>query len=398
MANRSASNSTVGAKKNRLANRVGNVHQTALRRISARCAEIGGVNLSQGVCDVDPPPQVLDAVKKAIDEGRAAYSNLAGIVELREAIARKLQSFNGINADPQKEIAVTVGAAGAFACAAMATLNPGDEVVVFSPFYSYYTDTLALLDVKVRFVPTHPPDWKYDPSTLREAFGDNTKMVVINTPSNPTGKVFAQEELQEIAALAKEHDALIVSDEIYEYITFDTSHISAATLPDADNRTITLSGASKTYAVTGWRVGYATGPADIVEKMLVVNDLYYICAPTPLQYGLLAGLELPDCYYDEMRDEYRNKRDLLADTLTRIGFTPYMPQGAFYMMADFEMGRYPNSMHAAEEILETVGVATVPGAPFHANPDDGDTQLRFCFAKRWDDLKKACERLSKLKS
>ncbi|HNO78616.1 MAG TPA: pyridoxal phosphate-dependent aminotransferase [Phycisphaerae bacterium] len=398
MSDSTISNSTVGIQRSRLADRVGNVHQTALRRISARCAEIGGVNLSQGVCDVDPPPEILTAVKTAIDDGRAAYSNLSGIVELREAIARKLQSFNGISADPMREIAVTVGAAGAFACVAMATLNPGDEVVVFSPFYSYYTDTLALLDVKVRFVATHPPDWSYDAADLRDAFGPKTKMVVINTPSNPTGKVFSRDELAEIAALAKAHDALIVSDEIYEYITFDAEHVSVATLPDADNRTITLSGASKAYAVTGWRVGYAVGPADIVEKMLVVNDLFYICAPTPLQYGVLAGMELPDRYYAELRSDYRAKRDLLADTLRTIGFTPFMPQGAFYMMADFGAGRFPNSMAAAEEILESVGVASVPGAPFHAIPAEGETQLRFCFAKRWDDLKEACRRLTGLRS
>ncbi len=398
MSHSEVSNSVVGAGRSRLADRVGNVHQTALRRISARCAEIGGVNLSQGVCDVDPPPEVLAAVKAAIDDGRAAYSNLAGIVELREAIAKKMQSFNGIHADPQSEIAVTVGAAGAFACVAMATLNPGDEVVVFSPFYSYYTDTLALLDVKVRFVATHPPDWSYDSAALRDAFGDKTKMVVINTPSNPTGKVFSRDELAEIAALAKAHDTLIVSDEIYEYITFDADHVSVATLPDADNRTITLSGASKAYAVTGWRVGYAVGPVDIVEKMLVVNDLFYICAPTPLQYGVLAGLQLPDRYYAELRKEYREKRDLLARTLDDVGMTPYVPQGAFYMMADFGRQRFANSLKAAEEILESVGVATVPGAPFHAKPEDGESQLRFCFAKRWDDLNEACRRLLTLKS
>jgi aminotransferase len=388
----------VGGQRSRLADRVGNVHQTALRRISARCAEIGGVNLSQGVCDVDPPPEILAAAKAAIDDGRAAYSNLSGIVELREAIARKMKKFNGIDADPLKEIAVTVGAAGAFACVAMATLNPGDEVLVFSPFYSYYTDTLALLDVTVRFVATHPPDWTYDSAALRGAFGPRTKMVVINTPSNPTGKVFSRDELAEIAVLAKAHDALIVSDEIYEYITFDAKHVSVATLPEAHHRTITLSGASKSYAVTGWRVGYAVGPADIIEKMLVVNDLFYICAPTPLQYGVLAGMQLPDRYYDQLRSNYRAKRDLLADTLRTIGFTPYIPQGAFYMMADFGAGRYPNSQTAAEEILESVGVATVPGAPFHARCDECETQLRFCFAKRWDDLNEACRRLADLKT
>ncbi|NOX58532.1 MAG: aminotransferase class I/II-fold pyridoxal phosphate-dependent enzyme [Planctomycetes bacterium] len=390
------SNSNVATGRSRVSQRVSRVHQTALRRISARCAELGGVNLSQGICDVDPPVEILTGAKEAIDSGLAAYTHLAGIPELREEIARKLLRFNNIEADPAREIAVTVGAAGAFACAMMATLNPGDEVVLFSPFYSYYTDTLALLDVTVRFVATHAPDWSYDSKQLREVFCDKTKMVIINTPSNPTGKVFSRGELSEIAAIAKAHDAIIVSDEVYEYITFDAEHLSIATLPDAHDRTITLSGASKTYAVTGWRVGYAVGPADIVEKMLVVNDLFYICAPAPLQHGVLAAMRLGQSYYDKQRAAYRAKRDLLAGTLGDIGFTPFVPQGAFYMMADFGAGRYANSQAAAEEILETVGVATVPGAPFHANPDEGDQQLRFCFAKRLADLQDACDRLRRL--
>lgn len=369
---------------------------TALRRLSARCAEIGGINLSQGVCDLPAPAELKEAAKRAIDDDHAMYTNLAGIAELRAAIAEKLGRFNGLAVDPQTEIAVTVGSAGAFAAVVAALLNPGDEVVVFSPFYNYYIDTLKLFGAGVRFVHTHPPGWAFSAEELAAAFNPRTRMVIVNTPANPTGKVFSRAELVQIAALARAHDAWIVTDEIYEYITFDLPHLSIATLPDAAGRTITLSGPSKTYAVTGWRVGYAAGPAEVIEKVLVVGDLFFICAPAPLQHGVLAGLRLPDAYYTALRADYRGKRDLLADTLRAIGFEPYVPQGAFYMMADFGPGRYGSALAAAEAILESVGVASVPGAPFYADPAEGETQLRFCFAKRQADLEEACRRLRKL--
>jgi len=380
-----------------LAERVRDARQTALRRLSARCQEIGGVNLSQGVCDLPAPETVKEAARQAITGNKAMYTHLAGIQPLRDAIARKMRAFNGVECDPEREIAVTVGSAGAFAAVAMAVLNPGDEVVTFSPFYTYYTDLLKLLDVRVRFVQTHPPDWQYSGTELAAAFSPRTRLVLINTPTNPTGKVFHREELRQIAQFAERHNAWIVTDEIYEYITYDAPHVSMASLPEALGRTITMSGPSKTYAVTGWRVGYAVGPATVIEKMLVVGDLLFICAPAPLQHGVLAGMNLPDSYYAEMRADYRAKRDLLADTLRAVGFEPFIPRGAFYMMADFGAGRYRDALTAAESILEEVGVATVPGAPFFADPAEGNTQLRLCFAKSMADLEEACRRLRGLK-
>ncbi len=379
-----------------LADRVRDLRQTALRRLSARCAEIGGINLSQGVCDLPAPPEVKSAAQQAIADDQAIYTNLAGNADLRAAIAAKMLRFNGISCDPATDIAVTVGSAGAFGCVAMALLNPGDEVITFSPYYTYYTGALAMLGVTVRYVNTHPPDWAYDPAELERAFTPRTRMVLVNTPVNPTGKVFSPGELTHIAELARRHNVWIVTDEIYEYITYDAPHVSIATLPQAEGRTITLSGPSKTYAVTGWRIGYAVGPADVIAKVLVINDLFYICAPAPMQHGVLAGLHLPDAYYDTMRADYRRKRDLLTDTLRQIGFEPYTPQGAFYVMADFGRDRYPSALAAAETILEDVGVATVPGAPFYADPADGETQLRFCFAKKQADLEEACRRLRSL--
>ncbi|HRX83988.1 MAG TPA: pyridoxal phosphate-dependent aminotransferase [Phycisphaerae bacterium] len=379
-----------------LADRVRDAHHTALRRLSARCQEIGGVNLSQGVCDLPAPDALKDAATAAIADNRAMYTHVAGIHDLRDAIARKMQAFNGVTCDPASEVAVTVGSAGAFASIAMSVLNPGDEVVTFSPYYTYYTGALKLLDVRVRYVNTHAPDWRYDSKELAAAFSPRTRMVLINTPANPTGKVFSQDELREIAGLAAAHNAWIVTDEIYEYITYDVPHVSMASLPEAAGRTITMSGPSKTYAVTGWRVGYAVGPAEVIEKTTVVSDLLFICAPAPLQHGVLAGLHLPDAYYAQMRADYRAKRDLLADTLRAIGFEPFLPQGAFYMMADFGAGCYADALTAADTILEEVGVATVPGSPFFAEPAEGATQLRFCFAKSMADLEDACRRLKRL--
>lgn len=378
------------------AKRTGNIQLTALRRLSARCAEIGGVNLSQGVCDLPTPEVLRAAAKTAIDNDHSIYTHVAGITDLRNAIAEKLARFNRFTVDPQRELAVSVGSAGAFACAAMATLNPGDEVITFSPFYSYYVDALKLMDVSVRFVHTHPPDWRYDDNELTAAFGPRTRMILVNTPSNPSGKVFSRVELERIAALAKAHDVWITTDEVYEYMTYDTEHISAATLADAVGRTITLGGASKTFAITGWRIGFVAAPADLIERIKVIGDLFYICAPAPLQHGVAAGFRLGDDYFDGLRIDYRAKRDMLAETLKSIGFQPYLPQGAFYMMADFGDGKYPDSMTAAETILERVGVAAVPGAPFYPNSREGETQLRFCFAKRTADLEEACRRLSRL--
>ncbi|MFH0982943.1 MAG: pyridoxal phosphate-dependent aminotransferase [Planctomycetota bacterium] len=377
------------------AKRVGGARPSDIRRMSAICQEIGGINLSQGVCDQPAPDAVKTAAQRAIAEDHAIYTHLAGIKKLRTAIARKMAEFNGITADPDREIVVTVGSAAAFFCVAMVLLEPGDEVVLFSPFYNYYVDALRLFDVTCRFVDTRPPDWKYSSEELASAFSTRTKLVVVNTPCNPTGKVFAETELREIAGLARRWDTWILTDEVYEYITYGMPHVGMARLPEAAGRTVTLSGASKTYAVTGWRVGYAVGPAELIQRVGVVGDLIYICAPSAFQHGIAAGLELPQSYYTEMAAEYRRKRDLLVDTLRSIGWTPYVPDGAFYLMADFG-DRYPDGVVAADRILEQVGVATVPAASFYRDPSQGRTQLRFCFAKQMHDLEAACERLRRL--
>lgn len=381
---------------NPIADRVRDIRQSDIRRFSAICAAMNGVNLSQGVCDQPAPSAVKEGAKRAIDGDHAAYTNLRGIDELRQAIADKMKNFNGVACDPEKEIVVTVGSAGSFACAVLATLNPGDECIVFSPFYSYHVNLLKLFGVNVRFVDLAPPDWSYTKEALEAAFTERTKMIVVCTPNNPTGKVYTEAELLHIADLAEKHNAWIATDEIYEYITYDHEHISVARFPQARPRTLTLSGSSKTYAVTGWRVGYTVGPADIIDRMAVINDLLYICAPAPLQHGIEAGMRLSDRYYEEMRQDYRAKREMMVDTLGEIGFAPYVPDGSYYLLASFDRKRWPNATAATEAILKEVGVATVPGAAFYRNPEDGEDQLRFCYAKKMSDLEEACRRLRKL--
>ena len=379
-----------------IADRVKSVRQSDIRRYSAICAALGGVNLSQGICDQPAPEAVKRAAQRAIDDDHAIYTNLQGTSELRAAIAAKMSDFNGIECDTETEICVTVGAAGAFACAALATLNPGDECLTFSPFYSYHVNLVRMIGGEVRFVDLRAPDWGYDSKQLASAFTDRTRMVLINTPANPTGKVFSESELREIAELAERHNAWLVTDEIYEYITYDRPHVSVGRFPQARPRTITISGASKTYAVTGWRIGYAVGPAEIISRIAVLNDLFYICAPAPLQHGVQAGLGLPDSYYDEMRADYLRKRDLLVTTLREVGFTVYEPEGSYYLLAAFEEGRWPDATAAAEDILNELGVATVPGSAFYRNPEAGRHQLRFCYAKQMADLEDACARLRRL--
>ncbi len=380
------------------ADRVKTIQQSDIRRFSAICAAMNGVNLSQGVCDQPAPDVVKEAAKQAIDDNHAIYTNLRGTAGLRRAIAEKMRSFNGIECDPETQIAVNVGSAGAFACMVLSSLNPGDECIIFSPFYSYHVNLLKLLGINIKYVDLQPPDWQYSQEALAAAFTERTRMVLINTPGNPTGKVFTEAELLAIADLATKHDAWIVTDEIYEYITYDKKHVSIGRFPQAKERTVTISGASKTFAVTGWRIGYAVGPAEMIDRISVVNDLFYICAPAPLQHGIEAGLQLDISYYENMCADYLVKRDLLVDTLRSIGFSPHIPDGSYYMLASFAPDRWVDGTAATESILKQVGVATVPGSAFYRNPEDGKYQLRFCYAKQMKDLEDACQRLRKLGS
>jgi len=373
------------------------MQQSYIRRMTRECERVGGINLGQGVCDLPTPPEILTATSAAIQADRSMYSSFEGLPELRMQIARKLARHNGIEVDPATELVVTVGSAGAFACTCQALLNPGDEVIVFEPFYGYHVNTLRGLGLVPAFVPLARPDWGLDSERLAAAITPRTRAIIVNTPANPSGKIFSRPELEGIRDLCVSHDLLLLTDEIYEYIVYEDSHLSPATIPGLRDRTITLSGFSKTFSITGWRLGYACAPRELAERIGLVNDLLYICAPTPLQHGLATGMaQLSEEYYRELARDYRAKRDEFCAVLAEVGLTPHVPAGAYYVLADVACLEQENAIAAAMHILETVGVASVPGSSFF-NDSAGEGLVRFCYAKDWPVLREACERLRQLR-
>jgi aminotransferase len=360
------------------------------------CKKAGGINLAQGICDLPTHPLVQEGAIEAIRGHRSIYSEYEGILELRKAIAAKMAEHNRLPCDPEKEIAVTVGATGAFAMAFLALLEPDDEVVVFEPYYSYHLNTIRALRGKPICVTLRGDRFDIDEEQLRSAFSIRTKAIVVCTPSNPCGKVFTRHELSLIAELCNEHNIVAVTDEIYEYIVYDgVEHLSLATLPGMRERTVTISGLSKTFSITGWRLGYAVAPVELMKTIGVLNDLFYVCAPTPLQYGGASGLTVGPEYYEDLSRSYALKRNLMEDAVRRAGLRPIIPQGAYYMLADHSTLGWGTAREAARRLLETTGVATVPGSDFY-HGSDGDHLLRFCFAKEDEVLMEAGERMARI--
>jgi aminotransferase len=379
------------------ARRVQGLVQSDIRRMSRRCLEVGGVNLGQGICDQPTPDIVKAAAKAAIDADHSIYSKYEGIDPLRAAIAAKMAAYNGLPCDPDTEVLVTAGSTGGFVAATLSFIEEGDEVILFSPFYGYHLNVLRMARPVVRSVTLRGADWAFDRDELRRAFGPKTKAIVVNTPCNPCGKVFTREELAFIAELCVRHDCLAITDEIYEHILYDArTHVSLATLPGMRERTVTLSGFSKTFNMTGWRLGYAVAPAELTARMGVVNDLLYICAPTPLQHGVLAAFDLPAEYYARMSADYARKRQLTMEACDAAGLRSIPPQGSYYLMVDVRGAGFASDREAADALLSRCGVASVPGSSFYADPEDGRHQLRLCFAKQDKDLALACEGLARL--
>ncbi len=375
---------------NQISDRLRGLVQSDIRRMSRECERVGGINLGQGICDLPTIPELVEGACDAIASSKATYSKFEGIDLLRERIAAKIERFNGFTVDPASEIVVTVGSTGGFAAAALATLNAGDEVILFEPYYGYHLNTLKVLGVETKFVPLQLPDWSIDFDALRAAFGPKTRGIVVCTPSNPCGKVFTREELEKIAALCREHNVWVYTDEIYEYIVYDgRRHLSMAAV-DRDV-TITISGFSKTFSVTGWRIGYVAADRKVSQSVGLVNDLFYVCAPTPLQWGIARALEIGEEYYQSLATDYQKKRDLLADALTDGGFRPFVPQGAYYMLAEIP-DAFTDAREAAMTLIEEAKVASVPGPSFYAS-SAGDRLLRFCFAKDFGALEEACRRI-----
>lgn len=366
--------------------------------MSSECDRVGGINLSQGICDFPLHPILKNGVLDAMSEGMNHYTSHAGIPQLREAIARKAKQYNHIEADPEKNIIVTSGATGAFYSACAALLSPGDEVILFEPYYGYHQYTLLSLDLRPLYVTLEPPDWEINYQNLEKIITAKTKGIVINTPLNPSGKVFSQEELIRLSEICRKYGLIVFTDEIYEYILYDgLKHISPASLPEFSDNTITISGYSKTYSITGWRIGYCICDEKYAEKIGHVSDLIYVCAPAPFQFAVAKAIdELPQEYYIQLEKEFDYKRALMCNTLNEIGLDPYIPQGAYYVLANVKSIPGKTSKERALHILKKAGVAVVPGEAFY-HGEAGNELVRFCFAKPNNILEEACGRLKKLK-
>lgn len=373
------------------------VRRSALRSMSVECEKVGGVNLSQGVCDLEVPEAVRKAAHAAIEAGRNSYSRHDGTAELRHAVAARYERLIGRGIDPETEIVVTCGATGALYCACLALLEPGDEVILFEPYYSYHQSTLMATQAVPVYVPTSMPDWTFSAADLEKALTDRTRGIIVNTPSNPSGKVWSRAELELVAEFCVRHDLFVFTDEIYEHFVYDgLEHISLASLPGMWERTITISGLSKTFSITGWRIGYSVCAKKWAGPVGNFSDLIYVCAPTPLQLGAAAGLvELDDDYFRQLSAKYQAKRERLCTALDDAGLPPCVPSGAYYVLADVSSLPGNDSTARAMYLLHETGVASVPGETFFTGPE-GKAIVRFCFAKEDEVIEDACRRLQAL--
>jgi aminotransferase len=373
------------------------VLQSEIRNMSIECDKACGLNLSQGVCDTEVPLPVRTGAREAIEKGFNTYTHYAGLIELRQAIAAKQLAFSGMNVDPASEIVVSAGATGSFYCACLALLNPGDEVIIFEPFYGYHVSTLVATGGVPVYVRMEPGSWTFSDADLEAAVSLRTRAIMINTPANPSGKVFSMDELKRLAHFAEKHDLFVFTDEIYEHFVYDgLKHIAPATLPGMRERTITISGLSKTFSITGWRVGYSISDPRWTQTIGYFNDLVYVCSPAPLQMGVASGLmSVGNEYYVKISNEYKNKRDKICASLQKVNLTPHVPQGSYYVLADISRVPGLNSKERAMHILRETGVACVPGQAFY-HDDSGEDLARFCFAKEDIILDEACRHLERV--
>ncbi len=378
--------------------------QSEIRAMSVACDAVGGVNLAQGVCDTEVPEAVMEGAQRAMREGHNIYTRLDGIARLRRAIAEKVEASTGVRVDAEGEVLVTSGVSGGLHAAAMALFDPGDEVLVFEPFYGYHVGTLRSMRVVPVVIAMEGPaagktGWGLDLERVRAAVTSKTKGMIVNTPSNPAGKVFTRAELEGLAEIAREHELFVLTDEIYEYFVYgEAEHVSPFALPGMRERTILMSGFSKTFSVTGWRVGYLVADKRWLGSIGYFHDLTYVCAPAPFQHGCAAGLEeLGRPFYAKLALDHEQKRAMLVEALEGAGMRPDVPDGAYYILAD--ASRIPGTTAAekARELLRRTGVAAVAGSAFFAQGagerNRGEDLLRFCFAKKDRDLEEACRRL-----
>ncbi|HWZ54385.1 MAG TPA: aminotransferase class I/II-fold pyridoxal phosphate-dependent enzyme [Candidatus Acidoferrales bacterium] len=373
--------------------------ESVIREMTRLALQYGAVNLSQGFPDFPAPAEIKRAAQDAIAADINQYAITWGAKSLRNAIAEKFERSGGFAIDPEREITVCCGSTEAMMSTMMAIINPGDEVVVFEPFYENYGPDAILSGASPRFVKLHPPDWSFDPEELAAAFTPATKAIILNTPNNPTGKVFTRPELETIRDLCVRSGAFAITDEIYEHMLYDgAKHISMATLDGMRHRTITINALSKTYSVTGWRVGWAIASPEVTSAIRKVHDFLTVGAAAPLQEAGAMALKSPPSYYENLAKEYLARRDRLLGILTSAGFRCFQPRGAYYIMTDIASFGFPDDVAFAKYLVKDIGVAAVPGSSFYRNPADGRTHLRFTFCKTEKTFQAAAERLAKLKS
>lgn len=376
--------------------------ESVIREMTREALKHGAVNLSQGFPDFAAPEDIKRVAMKAIEDDINQYAITWGARDFREAIARKTKQYLGLDVDPETELTVTCGSTEGMIVAMMATVDPGEEVVIFEPFYENYAPDAILSDAKPRYVPLRPPDWSFDRDELRATFNSNTKAIIICNPNNPTGKVFTREEMEFIAGLCQEFDALCFTDEIYEHILYpregaEIQHISMAQIDGMRERTVIVNSMSKTYSVTGWRVGYCIGPPEITSGIRKVHDFLTVGAAAPLQAAGAYALALPASYYDQLQADYRARRDQLLPVLESAGFRTFRPDGAYYIMTDISGFGFTDDVEFTKHLIREVGVACVPGSSFYSDPERGAQQVRFCFCKKDETLQLAAERLEKLR-
>jgi aminotransferase len=383
--------------KQHINQRMAALAHSEIRAMTQACVQAKGLNMAQGVCDTPVPPVVLRAAAQAMERGKNVYSRFDGLPELRQTIAKKLAQYNGIAADPETDVTVSAGATGSFHCACLALLNPGDEVILFEPYYQYHISALLAVEAVPVTVKMQAPDWTFSVTDIERVITPRTKAIIVNSPGNPTGKVFSRQELESISAIAQQHDLFVFTDEIYEYFLYDgRTHVSLATLPGMADRTITIGGYSKTFSITGWRIGYSVAAARWAQAIGAMNDLLYVCAPTPLQAGVAVGIqELQDSFYRDLARDYQRKRNRFCQALAKAGLTPSIPQGAYYVLADTSRLPGTTGKERAMFLLETIGLAGVPGEAFFSGAD-GRQFIRFSYAKIDSDIDDACRRLARL--
>ena len=372
--------------------------ESVIREMTRICLKHSGINLAQGFPDFAAPAEIKEAARKAIQADLNQYAITWGEPNLRHAVAEKFAWYNGVTVDPETEITVCCGSTEAMISSLMAIVNSGEEVIVFEPFYENYGPDTILCDAKPRFVTLHEPDWRFDEEELTRTFNNKTKAIIINTPNNPTGKVFSREELQFIADLCLKWGVIAVTDEIYEHILYDgAKHISIASHSGMRDQTITINSISKTYSLTGWRVGWAIASAPLTASIRKVHDFLTVGAPHPLQEAAATALRIDRSYYETLAGEYEERRDFLSGVLDDSGFRIYRPHGAYYIMTDVGHFGFSDDVAFALHLVEKFGLATVPGSSFYSRSSLGATKIRFCFPKKKETLEQAAEKLRHFK-